>query len=89
MVVNKITTILLETNSQPSQDCIFQFLFGVGSTVLVSIFRKREIIQLFLFSYDKSADSDLTCFAIPKSANFTRPLGSTNIFAPLMSLKRN
>ena len=28
----------------------------------------------------------LTCFAIPKSASFTRPLGSTRIFAPLTSL---
>jgi len=29
----------------------------------------------------------LTCFAIPKSASLTRPLGSTSMFAPLMSLQ--
>jgi hypothetical protein len=29
----------------------------------------------------------LTCFAIPKSASLTRPLGSTSIFAPLISLQ--
>jgi hypothetical protein len=29
----------------------------------------------------------LTCFAIPKSASLTRPLGSTRMFAPLMSLQ--
>jgi len=30
----------------------------------------------------------LTCFAMPKSANLTRPFGSTRMFAPLISLKR-
>lgn len=28
----------------------------------------------------------LTCLAIPKSASLTRPIGSTSIFAPLISL---
>lgn len=31
--------------------------------------------------------SRLTCFAIPKSASLTRPLGSTSMLAPLMSLQ--
>lgn len=29
----------------------------------------------------------LTCLAMPKSANLISPLGSTNMFAPLMSLQ--
>jgi hypothetical protein len=35
---------------------------------------------------NKIPDKILTCFAIPKSASLTRPVGSTRILAPLMSL---
>jgi hypothetical protein len=43
--------------------------------------------ELLSANRNKKTCRKLTCFAIPKSASFTRPLGSTNMFAPLMSLQ--
>lgn len=40
-------------------------------------------------TYHSEEEFRLTCFAIPKSASFTRPLGSTSMLAPLMSLHDN
>lgn len=47
--------------------------------------------QHTMFSHDtrkKEAEecSELTCFAIPKSASLTTPIESTSKFAPLISL---
>jgi hypothetical protein len=44
------------------------------------------LFEIWIIFY-KEKNKRLTCFAIPKSASFTRPLGSTNMFAPLMSLQ--
>lgn len=49
------------------------FLVGYGLP------KKKKTLELLQMNA-------LTCFAIPKSVSFTRPLGSTRIFAPLMSL---
>jgi hypothetical protein len=39
-----------------------------------------------IMDYEELAENQLTCLAIPKSANFTVPSWSTSIFAPLISL---
>lgn len=53
-----------------------------------SIINKKKPHMQKVDSQEPAAQKDHTCFAIPKSANLTRPFGSTSMFAPLISLHK-